>query len=340
MNETLRPLSLGEILDRTVQLYRQNFMLFVGVAAVPMLALVSIFAGAGVLIAMYASTIAKDTAPFSSLTGVLVVTGLVATIIPLAIATTAFSQGALANTAFRRNLGEPLRIRTAIKSVWPRLGRFVWLMILQAVFIGILPFAVLAAVVGLLVLASWALGSPSSLTGFFTFLVFLFAAAAVVTVVFRAIEYAMAFAVCVAEDKTAWASLTRAKSLSKGTRGRIFVMFLLIWALAMVLSLAAYVPFLIVVAIVTALVHNSAYAVVILVVTEILNVILSFSMQTLLAPVYTTALVLFYFDQRVRTEGYDIERMMEQAGLTERGMELHLAQATHLAVTPDTLKEI
>src|SRR5713226_9497194 len=31
----LRPLSLGEILDRTFTLYRRHFLLFVGVAAIP-----------------------------------------------------------------------------------------------------------------------------------------------------------------------------------------------------------------------------------------------------------------------------------------------------------------
>jgi hypothetical protein len=34
MQTTLRPMSLGEILDRTAQLYRTNFALLVGIAAV------------------------------------------------------------------------------------------------------------------------------------------------------------------------------------------------------------------------------------------------------------------------------------------------------------------
>jgi len=31
----LRPLSLGEILDRTFSLYRNNFLLFFGITAIP-----------------------------------------------------------------------------------------------------------------------------------------------------------------------------------------------------------------------------------------------------------------------------------------------------------------
>jgi hypothetical protein len=38
MNETLRPSTLGEILDRTFQFYRNNFWRFVGIAALPLVA--------------------------------------------------------------------------------------------------------------------------------------------------------------------------------------------------------------------------------------------------------------------------------------------------------------
>jgi hypothetical protein len=34
METNLRPLTLGEILDRTAQLYRTNFLLFAGISAV------------------------------------------------------------------------------------------------------------------------------------------------------------------------------------------------------------------------------------------------------------------------------------------------------------------
>lgn len=49
---------------------------------------------------------------------------------------------------------------------------------------------------------------------------------------------------------------------------------------------------------------------------QIFYVIVNFALQTLITPAYVIALVLFYYDQRVRGEGYDIEWMMEQAGLT------------------------
>jgi hypothetical protein len=53
-----------------------------------------------------------------------------------------------------------------------------------------------------------------------------------------------------------------------------------------------------------------------LVVTEIVRVALDFISKVLLAPIYMIAAVLFYYDQRIRKEGFDIEWMMQRAGLT------------------------
>jgi hypothetical protein len=48
-------------------------------------------------------------------------------------------------------------------------------------------------------------------------------------------------------------------------------------------------------------------------------------MSTLVGPVYPIATTLFYYDQRIRQEGYDIERLMEAAGMnalvTQPGVE-------------------
>ena len=38
----LRPLSLGELLDRTFFLYRRHFLLFIGIASIPYLLLLAI----------------------------------------------------------------------------------------------------------------------------------------------------------------------------------------------------------------------------------------------------------------------------------------------------------
>jgi hypothetical protein len=49
---------------------------------------------------------------------------------------------------------------------------------------------------------------------------------------------------------------------------------------------------------------------------QILQQIVGFFTNSFIGPMYATGLTLFYYDQRVRKEGYDIEWMMEAAGMT------------------------
>jgi len=44
--------------------------------------------------------------------------------------------------------------------------------------------------------------------------------------------------------------------------------------------------------------------------------ILATTIYVILGPIYPIAITLFYYDQRIRREGYDIERLMESAGMT------------------------
>src|ERR1700761_5961174 len=48
---------------------------------------------------------------------------------------------------------------------------------------------------------------------------------------------------------------------------------------------------------------------------SIVQQLLAFLTNTFVGPIYATGFTLFYYDQRVRKEGYDIERMMHAAGL-------------------------
>jgi hypothetical protein len=52
--------------------------------------------------------------------------------------------------------------------------------------------------------------------------------------------------------------------------------------------------------------------------------------------------VLFYYDQRIRKEGFDIEWMMEQAGLAKVAPAARAPESADIsgpAVPPDTVEE-
>ena len=314
-SEPLRPFTLGEILDRTAQLYRRNFLLFAGVAAVPTGAMFAVFIPLFAIFGFFAAASAKGAAPHNALLAtVLVVIGVVG--IPVGVAATVVSQAALVRTAISAHMGRKLKIREALKSVWPRFWRYFGVMILQGIFAALIPGAVAGGAVFVAFLLARAAGggvAANSVAGSFTFLIL---AAAFVVIVIRGLTYSLALPACLVEERPAWQSFQRSVKLSKGTRGRIFLMFLLVYALSVIVTILGYIPAVILVAVGTALNHGAHSATVMLVIGEILNVLVNFTLQTLITPVYITALVLFYYDQRIRTEGYDIEWMMECAGLT------------------------
>jgi hypothetical protein len=319
MNEALRPLTLGEILDRTFQLYRRNFVLFAGIAALPMLVLLVCGVAAGIAIVplgIAARNGSLQSNAIVNLQSSATIIGLLAVLVPVVIAVCiaamVFSLAGITRAALGVCQGRKMKIREALASVRPRFWRYCGLLILQALFAGGIPAAAVSAIlmVTAVLARSGAIGPV--LSGVIFFLAF---CAAVVVAVILGMEIAMGMAVSVAEDRPAVASLKRAIQLSKGTRGRIFVMFLVVWALAMALLMIAYLPMIVVFAIIGVSGAGNSSGIAAVLVGECLYLVIDFAIQTVLPPIYLVALVLFYYDQRIRKEGFDIELLMQQAGL-------------------------
>jgi MFS family permease len=315
MNEPLRPLTLGEILDRTVQLYRRNFLVFAGAAAPPSAVAIAVFILIAAVAGYFARSGIQGLSEHGLALGILLLAAL-ALLVPLELGATVVSQGALARAALSANLGHRMKVRDAIRSVWPRFWRYLGLLILQGIFVGGIPSVVAGMAAGIVFVLARQAGGGLGTGAAVGFALFLIVAAALVAIVLLLLVFSLAMPICVAEERPAWASMMRSVKLTQGTRGRIFLMFALIWVLSVLVSMLAYVPMILVVALIAFLVHGDRYQGLVLIVSEIVNVLVNFAVQVLVMPVYSTALVLFYFDQRIRTEGYDIEWMMEQAGLT------------------------
>jgi hypothetical protein len=68
---------------------------------------------------------------------------------------------------------------------------------------------------------------------------------------------------------------------------------------------------------------------------SVLSQIIAFFTNSFLGPIYATGITLFYYDQRVRQEGYDIEWMMQGAGLTPPVPVAELPAPDQPATPPD-----
>jgi hypothetical protein len=336
--ETLRPSTLGEILDRTAQLYRRNFLLFAGVAALPIGTILAISAIVAALFAAVAAAFRASGFSSPLIVGIAVVAVLVA--VPVYMAAAVFSCVGLTLAAASANRGEKTTIRGALGSVRPRFWSYLGFLILQGIMIAFIPAVIAGVIIGLLVYLIPQAGAAGGVA--LGFLAFLVGVAAFGIIVWRALGYSIGLPVCVVEQKPAWQSLQRAWKLSEGTRGRILVMYLLVAALTVAISMVAAIPFFIILAIATAAGNGAAYSSTAIIVAEIVRVVVDFVLQVLLAPISAIALVLFYYDQRIRKEGFDIEWMMQQAGLTQLVPAPPPAESTSISVPlarPDTVIE-
>jgi len=313
MQTNLRPMSLGEILDRTAQLYRTNFILFAGIAA--------IYAGVLLVISL-AQIVVQQLLLHLHLARQmpLVTLAFVVLIVPVVFICAGAAVAANNRAVAWVNLDKPATIRGAYASILPRLGRYLWLMTIAA-FVIYIPFVIAftAYFIFLFVYArprglfgpggANADANATIVVALVSVGFFLVAAGAVVYAILMALRYSLAIPASVIEDLPARKALRRSVELSKGSRGRIFVLGLLISVIQLGLAMVTQVFF--IVAIFVAAKHHQQPPVWV----QVLQQIVGFFTNSFIGPMYATGLTLFYYDQRVRKEGYDIEWMMEAAGM-------------------------
>ncbi len=114
---------------------------------------------------------------------------------------------------------------------------------------------------------------------------------------------ALAMPAAVVEQLPVRAAMRRSKVLVAGRKGRIFLLFLLLWVLYMVAG-SVEVPF----STYAIRAHGMERAIEFSCVTLLQNGIVA-----LLGPLFGIAIAVFYFDERVRREAFDVELLLEKA---------------------------
>src|SRR5207245_5904465 len=123
--------------------------------------------------------------------------------------------------------------------------------------------------------------------------------------IYLALAWSLAIPVTVLEGGGLNTSVTRSKVLSKGSRWRIFLIYLLIILLSFVVG--AVLQFALLLSIRLFGVHDRTT---ILAITHAMQSIGGFLSTSLVGPLATIALTLIYYDLRVRKEGFDLQLMM------------------------------
>lgn len=313
MSMQLQPSNLGEILDRTANLYRSRFLVFLGIAAIPTATVLFFAAAAFLLSAWIGSSVDSGTRMVLGV-GIVVI---VVVAIPVCLGATALGSAALTHAASRHFMEQPITIRGSYRFAWNRGWRYVGLLALQILFLAVIPFGAWTLLVGTLAfIAAFGLkagvsGAGSVLPGAF---MLLFGLVLVLFFLWMLVKLCLAFPACVVEQMGAWASLKRANTLSLGTRARMLVLYLLAGAVSWIVSLVLSVPAMVLLSLFPQL-NTPQHAQTIGAVFLFLMYGSSFASQAFTKPVTSIALVVFYYDQRIRKEAFDIEWMMQQAGM-------------------------
>ena len=309
MESNLRPLTLGEILDRTAQLYRSNFLLFAGIYAVY----------SGVVLVVNLLQIGLNTWVIGShpAIGLRLLSVALSLVYLLLIFIFAGAVTAAINRAVAWvHLGEPATIRGAYKSIMPHLGRYLWLQTIVAFIIGA-PFVIFCVIAGVVIafIPGIFSGQPISnnpqsmlLVGIVFGVFVLVMIPWVVYAILMGLRYSLAVPACVVENIKARMAIRRSIELSKGARGRIFLLGLIVVIIGSGLGIFTQGFF-----VLAAIKHPGHMLPAWM---QASQQICGFFTNTFLGPIFAAGITLFYYDQRVRKEGYDIEWMMQAAGLT------------------------
>jgi hypothetical protein len=318
MESNLRPMSLGEILDRTAQLYRTHFLLFAGIFAVY----------SGVLLVLGLVQIGMiELLKAHHVAGTMQWTIVFSIVVnwPVMILILGVSTAAISRAVSWVHLGEPATIRGAYRSIFPHLGRYLWLMaiiafrvwtplvVLYAGFFGISAhfgaFNGMGSSPGAVAQPAFANNPQEAIVflGVMSIIGLLMLPAGIYAIM-MSLRYSLAIPACVVENMKARQAIRRSIELAKGSWGRIFLLALLVGVIK--LGLVGVTQFFV---FVSAFKHPGQLPGPGI---SALSQVIGFFTNTFLGPIWAAGITLFYYDQRVRREGYDIEWMMQAAGLT------------------------
>lgn len=299
----LRPLTLGELLDRAFTLYRRNFWLFAGIMAIPSALLVPFT----MLFRSNQSVGAAGATPSPSavLWLVLVVVAFVVVFwilysVAIGAATFAVSQSYLGKTSTVR--GAYGKVRSKIWRIWGAVVvawlRVVGMMLLFMMGAGIV-IGILAAILAVL-----GRGGPRQIIGgvLIAGVVLAYLAAFILGAVW-ALRYAVSIPALLLEDLGSLASLRRSVQLTQERRWQIFVAVLLATIIAYIGILVFQGPFFVTMLFAQRAGQVPAWM-------SFTSAVSGAIGSAITGPVLIIVLVLLYYDTRIRKEAFDLQFMM------------------------------
>lgn len=301
----LRPLSLGELLDRTFTLYRNHFWVFVGIMAIP--------ASFGIPVSYI--SLAFQGNSFSAAKPTLtpapgLILGYIAGFFAFAILLMLVHSIALAavtHAVSEAYLGRRSTVRDSYRSIHGKFWRLMGVILnvaLRLFGLLVVVFAVIAGI-GAVLIGALAVARGQAVVAAATvllmLLLYIFGLAAFV---YLALRYAVSIPALMIENLGVFATVRRSVQLTRGRRGQIFIAFLLAAIIGYVGFIVFQAPFTI--ATLIALFRNHHLPTWLALLASISGAVGG----TVTGSISMIVLVLCYYDTRIRKEAFDLQFMM------------------------------
>lgn len=304
----LRPLTLGELLDRSFSIYRQHFWTFVGIMALPSVLALALSVLSLLIVAAIPTpeAAASSTQPTpGQVVSMIIYMGTLAIAVCVALVvyfiTYAVALGATTVAVSEIYMDRPGTIRSAFTPLKGKVGRLTLLFVLVSVRIfglAILGVLVMAFFGGLLASFSRVIGALIMIAGV------LGVGALCLWLVLR---YAVTVPVAVLEDESATDAIGRSVDLTEGHLGRVFVLLIFTVVIAYAVLFVVQGPF-------AAMAFmagpgSSTYFLI-----NLLSSIFGAIGSAVTSPLMVVAFAVLYYDLRVRKEGLDLDVMLAKLG--------------------------
>jgi len=309
----LRPLSLGELLDRTFSYYRQHFWLFMGIMAIPQVLTVALTlsfqlippgAPPAPVEQGNPTEVVKMLAPalltiFAFLILFLIVSFL---IYAIALGATTFALSEV-------HLGRAVTVGSAYQSLRGKILRliglvFTFLLIAFGIYLAIAGGAMLLAIVMVPVMRSVGAGAGILLGVVMVGLIVVVFLVGLIGGVIFLLRYGVAVPALVLENIGVAQALKRSAFLTRRYKGQIFLIGLLMYLVTGVVAIVFQAPFF-----VAALLMGFKFGVM-PIWLRVPQAVMGGAGGALSGPLLMIALALAYYDTRVRKEGFDLQLLM------------------------------
>jgi hypothetical protein len=270
----LRPMTIGEVLDRTFRLYKNSFWLFAGIMTLPYLVLFIFNTSLTWLNYSRLAAVSVGGAPHPPAGipsgAVAAGLGIGLLVIVLTFVLTGIGQAATICAVSDLYLGRPATIRSSFTKIRGQI-----LLVMGAIFL-----AGLLVGVGFILL--------------------------IIPGIYLMCRTGVTIPVAVLENETPGTAISRSMDLTQGFAMQVFLIFLLTWVLAIVAGIIFQMPFTLLAAVPRPHVLPFGLAV--------LQQVANFIVQVIVAPIGVIALSLMYYNLRVRKEAFDLQHLMESMG--------------------------